>query len=253
MIFGIVQKVDLKKSESDKYRSVNREKNFLENTKIFKQLIFMGGAMVVTSAMIVLAMLADEGKIIPELKNWLPFSGKELTDFFFLLAALMSFILFGYFNHLEEQLELDKVTGIFDAEDCKKCKWIALASGIGLFLLVAAPYIEQNLILEQTNLWEFIVFFVLGMVLFISGVMSYRGNLLFTRWYSKTISEKDIPKYRKCMGVGIAVVGISLIATAVLKLMFQARWINNIFVVGVAVGAIIILIAQLKYNKKGFF
>lgn len=100
---------------------------------------------------------------------------------------------------------------------------------------------------------KFIMLFLIGIVLIALGIVNFTGNISAIHWYHRRkVEENDVPKYGRCMGIGTALVGISLIASALLEIIFRSSVFDWIIVGGIVVGIAIMVYAQFKYNKGIF-
>lgn len=100
---------------------------------------------------------------------------------------------------------------------------------------------------------KFITFILLGIILFICGVLNIRGNISTIHSYNRRkIIKDDIPKYGKCMGIGSLIIGLSLIIAGVLEVVFKTSVFDYLILFCIVIGVIIMLYAQIKYNKGIF-
>ena len=100
---------------------------------------------------------------------------------------------------------------------------------------------------------KFITMVLLGAVIAMLGISNIRGNISSIHWYNRRkVSENDIPKYGKCMGIGSVIVGLSLIIPAALEFAFQSDLFDYIVLIGCIVGVVVMVYGQIKYNKGIF-
>ncbi len=100
---------------------------------------------------------------------------------------------------------------------------------------------------------KYVIFIVVGVILLVLGITNYRGNISTIHWYNRIkVSEADVPKYGKCMGIGTIIFGGTLLATALLKILFKNSIVEIAIFVGFAVGLVFLLCGQFKYNKGLF-
>lgn len=93
----------------------------------------------------------------------------------------------------------------------------------------------------------------LGIIIMIMGVTNLKGNISTIHWYNRRkVSETDAPKYGKAMGLGTLIIGVSMVITAILQMIFDLECIFYISLTGIIVGLIVMLFAQFKYNKGIF-
>ncbi len=98
-----------------------------------------------------------------------------------------------------------------------------------------------------------IIFVVLGIVLAVLGIVNCTGNISSIHWYNrKKVNDADIPAYGKWVGSGTIVCGATLIITAVLEIILQKAAVDWIILIGFAIGLVLILYGQFKYNKGIF-
>ncbi len=100
---------------------------------------------------------------------------------------------------------------------------------------------------------KFVAFLLIGGVLTVLGAANIKGNISSIHWYNRRkVAERDIPKYGKCMGSGTLIMGVSLILSALLEVIFKTAILDYIVLTGCVVGLAIMLYGQIKYNKGIF-
>lgn len=100
---------------------------------------------------------------------------------------------------------------------------------------------------------ENIVLFVLGICIVILSVYNLKGNANTIHWYNrKKVSQENMKKYAKTIGIGTFIMGISFLVTAILQMIYGIENIYYISLIGVVIGIIIMTFAQFKYNKGIF-
>lgn len=100
---------------------------------------------------------------------------------------------------------------------------------------------------------EYILLLVLGAALIVTGICNVKGNISTVHRYNRRrVSKEDAPKYGKAMGLGTLIMGASMVATAVLQMIFDLEAIFYLLAAGVAVGLAVMVYAQFKYNKGIF-
>ncbi len=100
---------------------------------------------------------------------------------------------------------------------------------------------------------KYVTFIVLGVILLVLGITNYKGNISSIHWYNRRkVSEADVPKYGKCMGIGTMIFGGTLLVTALLEIILQNPIVEIVVFVGFAVGLVFLLYGQFKYNKGLF-
>lgn len=94
---------------------------------------------------------------------------------------------------------------------------------------------------------------VLGVVISLLGCLNIIGNISSIHWYNRRkVREEDIPKYGRLIGSGTLVIGISLIVTGILQMIFNNEFIYYITVTGIVIGIVLIFWGQFKYNRGIF-
>ena len=100
---------------------------------------------------------------------------------------------------------------------------------------------------------KFAAFLLIGGVLIVLGITNIKGNISSIHWYNRRkVSERDIPKYRKCVGSGTLIMGVSMMLSALLEVILKTTIFDYIVLTGYVVGLAIILYGQFKYNKGIF-
>jgi uncharacterized membrane protein len=100
---------------------------------------------------------------------------------------------------------------------------------------------------------EYICLLLFGVLLIIAGIQNFKGNIFTIHWYNRRkVSKAEFSKYGKAMGIGTCTIGVSVVLTAILQMIFDLESIFYLTAVGVAIGLAILLFAQFKYNKGIF-
>ncbi len=100
---------------------------------------------------------------------------------------------------------------------------------------------------------KYISFIIVGVVLLALGITNYKGNISTIHWYNRRkVSDADIPKYGKCVGIGTMICGGSLLVTTLLEVLLQTPVVEVVILAGFAVGLAFLLYGQFKYNKGLF-
>ena len=98
---------------------------------------------------------------------------------------------------------------------------------------------------------EHFTIIILGVCCIILGVRNYQGKHIYNKWYNrKKVSEKVKIKYGKIIGLGIIIIGLTIILSAFMQIVYHSNYIWYFTFLGLAIGLIIILYAQIKYNKS---
>lgn len=93
---------------------------------------------------------------------------------------------------------------------------------------------------------------ILGILISILGILNIKGDIRMIHWYNRRkVTEEDVPKFGKAMGIGTLIIGASLIVGAVV-----AFW-NEVIIVFIIIPAVVvglgfILYALFKYNRGIF-
>ena len=107
---------------------------------------------------------------------------------------------------------------------------------------------------------EFIVPFIVGVVLIVLGISNMRGNISSLHSYHRhRVSEEDRIPFGKQVGLGTVIIGVGIIIFSILSAITLYTE-NNIFVligtavliVGIIVGLVLSFKAMIKYNKGIF-
>ena len=102
-------------------------------------------------------------------------------------------------------------------------------------------------------MFEYIFMVLMGCCFVILGIMNYKGNINSIHFYNrKKITEETRKPYGKLMGIGTATIGLGLIITGILKMFIELENLYYIMLVSIVIGIIIMLYAQIKYNKGIF-
>ncbi len=105
-----------------------------------------------------------------------------------------------------------------------------------------------------------VVLIILGIVFIVIGILNRKGNISTLHYYHrKRVSEEDRLPFGKMVGLGMIIIGISLILMGALLLVSSITQASIysiigtvILIVGVLVGLGISFYAMIKYNKGIF-
>lgn len=98
-----------------------------------------------------------------------------------------------------------------------------------------------------------IIMLSLGIIMVLLGIANLKGNISTVHWYNRhRVTEEDVSKYGKFMGLGSITIGFSVILTAVLMMIFNNEIFYYISVAGIIAGITLMLYAQIKFNKGIF-
>ena len=94
---------------------------------------------------------------------------------------------------------------------------------------------------------------IIGIILIFLGFSNFKGNISSIHWYNRrNVSENDIPKYGRRMGSGSMIIGFFFFFSALLEIIFSSSVFDYIILFGCAIGVIVMLYGQFKYNKGIF-
>ena len=130
--------------------------------------------------------------------------------------------------------------------DQQKKVIIGFAAGcaIGLFIL-GFIFIEP--------LRESLVQLGLGIICVMLGIFNMCGNIGTIHWYNRRKVTKENQKaYCMFVGLGTLIVGVAIIAGAVIQALGNITASGLVIGVGVLIGLALILYAQFKYNRGLF-
>lgn len=107
---------------------------------------------------------------------------------------------------------------------------------------------------------EFIVMLLIGVAFCVIGGINCTGNLsLMHSYHTKRVKEEDKKPMGKRVGIGMILIGGTMIIASVLTFLYEQTkivalaWVGNgILLAGFIVGLAIILITTIKYNKGLF-
>ena len=109
-------------------------------------------------------------------------------------------------------------------------------------------------------MFENIVFLLIGAFCIYMGILNRQGNISSLHSYHrKRVSEADRIPFGKLVGLGTIIIGVGAIFNGVFSLLSQllsaqilATMGFILFVIGIAIGAILSFYAMIKYNKGIF-
>lgn len=100
---------------------------------------------------------------------------------------------------------------------------------------------------------KYISLLIIGIFAIALSIPNLKGNISSIHWYNRLrVSKADTPKYGKAMGLGTLIIGVSIVVTAILQMIFEVESLFYITFVGVFIGFAIMLYAQFKYNRGIF-
>lgn len=99
---------------------------------------------------------------------------------------------------------------------------------------------------------DHIALLILGIFIAIIGIVNIMGNISTIHSYNRRkVREEDAPKYRRAVGTGTLIIGVSLIAAFVTTFWSETA-MSFIVIPALVIGLGFILYAQFKYNKGIF-
>ena len=97
---------------------------------------------------------------------------------------------------------------------------------------------------------ETIIFLAVGVLFLIFGLLIWKKEKidLVHSYHHNKVREKDKKSYCSLVGGGVFVIGIGLLAGALLNEIFGMRWLWTVFAAGFIIG-IVMMVISTRYNK----
>ena len=103
-----------------------------------------------------------------------------------------------------------------------------------------------------------IISIIVGVVCIGIGLLNMRGNIsMLHSYHINNIKEEDKKPFGKLVGIGMIIVGLSLIGYGALFIVYESNpeklymdLANIVLIVGLVIGLVISLFAIKKYNKE---
>lgn len=131
----------------------------------------------------------------------------------------------------------------------KENKYIFIICILSLFAIMA---LNTDKIFKTQSL-EYLPLIIFGTIFVFMGIINYKGNISTIHWYNRrNISNDNVKKYGKLMGFGTIIIGIGMITTGILQLLYNSEELNYILIISTIIGIIIMICSQIKYNKGIF-
>ena len=105
---------------------------------------------------------------------------------------------------------------------------------------------------------ENILLILFGIGIISLGITNVKGNIPSIHWYNrKKVTPENAGKYGKIMGIGTIIIGIAIVITQVILLIFPLSAVWSIVAavicaISCLVGITLMIYAQFKYNKGIF-
>lgn len=100
---------------------------------------------------------------------------------------------------------------------------------------------------------DFIPLLVFGVLFIWIGFMNIKGNINTIHWYHRArIKKEDIKKYGLLVGIGTLLIGISMILTVLIQIIFDIEFFEYLIIIGLVIWFVLFIYAQIKYNKGIF-
>lgn len=98
-----------------------------------------------------------------------------------------------------------------------------------------------------------IVLLIIGIGVLVLSFTNLRGDASTIHWYNRTkVSQENLKTYAKIMGIGTFIMGFSFVVNSILLMIFEIEKLYYISLGGIGIGILIMLFAQIKYNKGIF-
>ncbi len=95
---------------------------------------------------------------------------------------------------------------------------------------------------------EEIILLILGVFISVTGIVNMTGNISTIHSYNRRkVTEEDVPKYGRAVGIGTLIIGVSLIVDFVLVLLDLLAVVPFVLIPEIVVG-----VAFILYVKQSF-
>lgn len=92
-----------------------------------------------------------------------------------------------------------------------------------------------------------------GVICIVLGSFNMKGNIATIHWYNRRkVSQEDQMPYCRLVGLGTIVIGAAMIISALLQAVVGTEVGTAMVLPGLLIGLVLILYAQIKYNKGLF-
>ncbi len=97
---------------------------------------------------------------------------------------------------------------------------------------------------------KYIIFALMGILCLVIGIFNCLGNIsTIKRKNRRNVAPADVPAYGRLVGIGTIIMGASMLAAMILELILKTALAEILILPGFLVGAVIITVAQFRYNK----
>ena len=97
---------------------------------------------------------------------------------------------------------------------------------------------------------KYLPLLTMGILIALASIPNLRGNPASVhRCNRRRVSPEDAPRYGKIMGLGTAIVGASIVLTAILLMIWDVEALFFLILAGCIFGVAVMIYAQIKYNK----
>lgn len=98
---------------------------------------------------------------------------------------------------------------------------------------------------------EYLPVMIVGLLVSVFSIPNLMGKVAsYERCRRQGIREENMPAYSRIMGVGTLIMGISIIITAALLMIFQVKVVYLLAAVGCVLGVGVIVYGQTKYRDR---
>lgn len=123
---------------------------------------------------------------------------------------------------------------------------------VGLLIGVAAGLLLLGYLFIEP-LRDSLMLIAFGIVFIVLGSFNMRGNIATIHWYNRRkVSPEDQMPYCRLVGLGTIVIGAAMIVSALLQAFVGTKVGALLLLPGLVLGLVLVLIAQIKYNKGLF-
>lgn len=122
----------------------------------------------------------------------------------------------------------------------------------GLLIGVVAGLLLLGYLFIET-LRDSLMLIAFGIIFIVLGTFNMKGNIATIHWYNRRkVSKEDQIPYCRLVGLGTIVIGAALIASALFQAFVGTEAGAFVTVLGLVLGLVLIVYAQIKYNKGLF-